>query len=98
MPDRVSQWRQSFFRKQLYIITYRMYLKARDEIKNLSSDLLADLGMESEEEEDAAMGNQCKPMTHWPEFFDVNAVAHVRKSDLKPRPKLNNFKSMESML
>jgi len=37
-------------------------------------------------------------MTEWPEFFEVNEVAHVRKSDLKPKPKLNNFKSMESLL
>ena len=98
LPEKVSQWRQSFFRRQLYITTYRMFLKARDEIKNLSSDLLADLGMDSEDEDDAMQDNQCKPMTHWPEFFDVNAVAPIRKSDLKPRPKLNNFKSMESML
>ena len=52
LPDKVSQWRQSFFRKQLYITTYRMFLKARDEIKNLSSDLLADLGMDSEDEDE----------------------------------------------
>ena len=76
-----------------------MFLKTRDEIKNLSSDLYADLGMDSEEEDDVdRYGNESKPMTQWPEFFDINTVAHVRKSDLKPRPKLNNFKSMESML
>ena len=58
----------------------------------MSSDLYADLGMESEDEEDG------KPMTQWPEFFDVNEVANVRKSELKAKPKLNNFKSMESLL
>ena len=92
MPTKASEWRLSFFRKQLYVMTYRMFLKAREDLKQMSSDLYADLGMESEEEEDG------KPMTHWPDFFDANEVAQVRKSDLKPKPKLNNFKSMESLL
>ena len=92
MPTKASEWRLSFFRKQLYVMTYRMFLKAREDLKQMSSDLYADLGMESEVEEDG------KPMTHWPDFFDANEVAQVRKSDLKPKPKLNNFKSMESLL
>ena len=37
-------------------------------------------------------------MTEWPEFFDVDAVDSVRKTELKPKPKLNNFKSIESLL
>jgi hypothetical protein len=37
-------------------------------------------------------------MSFWPEFFDVDAVPPVRKTDLKQKPKLNQFKSMESLL
>jgi len=37
-------------------------------------------------------------MTSWPEFFEVDAVPPVRKTDLKQKPKLNQFKSMESLL
>ena len=69
MPTKASEWRLQFFRKQLYVMTYRMFLKAREDLKQMSSDLYADLGMESEEEEDG------KPMTHWPDFFDANEVA-----------------------
>lgn len=95
MPNKVSEWRLQFFRKQLYVLTYRMFLKTREDLKQMSSDLYADLGMESDEEEEAAGG---KPMSRWPDFFDVNEVAHVRRSELKPKPRLNNFKSMESLL
>ena len=37
-------------------------------------------------------------LTEWPEFFNVDAVPHIRKSELKPKPKPTSFKSMESLL
>ena len=49
------------------------------------------MGLDSIEDE----GNN---MTEWPEFFEVDSVDSVDKSDLKPKPKLSNFKSMESLL
>lgn len=37
-------------------------------------------------------------MTEWPDFFTVNNLPPVRKTELKPKPRLNNFKSMENLL
>ena len=37
-------------------------------------------------------------MQEWPDFFQVDDVPPVRKTDLKPKPKLGNFRSMESLL
>ena len=93
LPNEIAQWRLAFFRRQLYIMTYRYFLKERDEIRKLSSDLYADLGMDSNEDQD-----ESKPLGQWPEFFDVNSVPQVRKSELKPRPKLNNFKSIDCII
>ena len=89
MTDRQAEWRLAFFREQLYSLTYRQYLKAKDEIKLISAEMYAEMGIESEEED---------MMTEWPDFFEVDNVANVRKTDLKPKPKLNNYKSTESLL
>lgn len=39
-----------------------------------------------------------KTLTEWPDFFEVDSVELVQKTELKPKPKLSNFKSMESLL
>ena len=49
------------------------------------------MGLEQEEEEGRAM-------TEWPDFFEVNSVERVPQFELKAKPKLNNFKSMENLL
>ena len=74
-------------------MTYRKYKKARDDLKNMSPDLCEEMGLESDDD-DMELIN----MTSWPEFFEVNNVEKVRKTELKPKPKLNNFKSIESLL
>ena len=59
----------------------------------MSPELCEEMGLDSEDD-DMDLIN----MTEWPEFFDVDAVDSVRKTELKPKPKLNNFKSIESLL
>ena len=64
-------------------MTYRQFLKSREEIKKMSIDLYADMGMGDEAEDQA--------MKEWPEFFEVDNIPPVRKSELKSKPRLNNF-------
>ena len=52
LSEDVAKWRLDFFRNQLYTMTYHQFIKARDEIKNLSPDLYEDLGMDSDNGED----------------------------------------------
>ena len=60
----------------------------------MSPELCEEMGLDSDDD-DMDLIN----MTEWPEFFDVEtAVDSVRKTELKPKPKLNNFKSIESLL
>ena len=59
----------------------------------MSPELCEEMGLDSDDD-DMDLIN----MTEWPEFFDVDAVDTVRKTELKPKPKLNNFKSIESLL
>lgn len=59
----------------------------------MSPELCEEMGLDSDDD-DMDLIN----MTEWPEFFDVDAVDSVRKTELKPKPKLNNFKSIESLL
>ena len=47
------------------------------------------MGLDSEEE------NQ---MNEWPEFFEIDSVDQIAVADLKPKPKLGSFKSMENLL
>lgn len=62
-------------------MTYRQFLKSREEIKKMSIDLYADMGIDDDVE----------VMTEWPEFFEVNNIPMVRMSELKSKPRLNNF-------
>ena len=66
-----------------------MFQRASEELKQKSSDLYADMGLDSEEE------NQ---MNEWPEFFEIDSVDQIAVADLKPKPKLGSFKSMENLL
>ena len=74
-------------------MTYRKYKKAREDLKTMSPELCEEMGLESDDDDMQLMN-----LTEWPEFFDVNNVEKVRKTELKPKPKLNNFKSIESLL
>ena len=89
IPQKAVDWRLKFFRKQLYIKTYRLFQHAREELKQKSSDLYEDMGLDSDEE---------NLMNEWPEFFEIDSVENIAKFDLKPKPKLGSFKSMENML
>jgi hypothetical protein len=82
----------AYFRRQLYETTYRHFLKTRDEIKNMSPDLLEEMGLDSDADEDLAN------MTEWPEYFEVHEVPKLMKTQLKHRPKLRDFSSMEGLL
>ena len=90
MTHKIADWRLQFFREQLYVTTYRMYLKSREDIKELSPDLYDEMCLSDDDDNNL--------MTSWPDFFEVDNVAPVRKTDLKQKPRLNNFKSMESLL
>ena len=59
----------------------------------MSPELCEEMGLDSDDDDMDFIN-----MTEWPEFFDVDAVDSVRKTELKPKPKLNNFKSIESLL
>ena len=50
LPSTVSEWRTQFFRRQLYIMTYQYFRKAREEIKVQSADLYNDLGIEDDDD------------------------------------------------
>ena len=36
--------------------------------------------------------------SEWPDFFQVEDIPPVRKSELKPKPKVAGFKSMTNLL
>ena len=75
------------------MMTYKKYRKARDELMTMSPELCEQMGIEADDDDMELMN-----MTEWPEFFEVDNVDHVRKCELKPKPKLNNFKSIENLL
>jgi len=83
-----GEWRLAYFRRQLYEITYKQYLKTRADIKFMSPDLYADMGLDSDQEE----------MTSWPEFYNVDEVPKLLRTELKQKPKLKYFTSMEAVL
>ncbi len=82
----------AFFCRQLYETTYRHFLKTKDEIKKMSPELLEEMGLDSDD------GEEGPNMTEWPEYFEVNEVPKLMKTELKPKPKLKDFRSMESLL
>ena len=92
IPEKVGAWRLAYFRKQLYETTYKHFLKTREEIKNMSPGLCEELGLSSDEEDDNLA------MTEWPDYFVVDEVPKLMKAELKSKPKLRDFKSMESLL
>ena len=55
-------------------------MKARSDLKHTSADLCADLGMSDDDSQ--------AEMDQWPDFFDVDSVPQVRKTELKPKPKV----------
>lgn len=66
VPERVTQWRLNYFRRQLYEITYSHFLKTRADMRDMSPELCEDMGLDSDDEEgDIALGR-------WPEYFEVN--------------------------
>lgn len=67
IPDKVGQWRLQYFREQLYSITYRVFLKAKEDLKGLGADLCKDMGLSDGDSDD----ENNEPMTEWPEFFEV---------------------------
>lgn len=58
-------------------------MKARSDLKHTSADLCADLGMSDDDSQ--------AEMDQWPDFFDVDSVPQVRKTELKPKPKVQGF-------
>jgi len=86
----VSEWRQVFFRRQLYEITYKQYLKTIKLIKESSPEMYEEMGLDQDLLEDH--------LTEWPEFFDIEDIPKLLKAELKAKPKLKDFKSMESYL
>lgn len=71
-----------------------MFLKAKEDLKGLSADLCKDMGLSDGDSDD----ENSTPMTEWPEFFEVEDVPPVRKTDLWQKPRMKDFKSMENML
>ena len=61
------------------------------ELKHTSPELYEEMGLDN-------IDHVGKTLTEWPDFFEVDSVEPVQKSELKPRPKLSSFKSMESLL
>lgn len=90
VPPRVCEWRREYFRRQLYEITYRQFLKTREEIREISPDLFHDLGGGSNDEDDV--------IDSWPEYFDVENVPRLLKSELKSKPKVRSVSSVSNML
>ena len=74
-------------------MTYKKYRLAREDLLNMSPDLCEEMGIEADDDDMDLMN-----ATEWPEFFEVDNVDPVRKYELKPKPKLNNFKSIENLL
>ena len=64
-------------------MTYRMYKKQKEDLKTDSPGLFEEMGLESDDDD-----MQLMSMTEWPDFFDVDKVDEVRKTELKPKPKL----------
>ena len=58
----------------------------------MSPGLCEELGLSSDEEDDNLA------MTEWPDYFVVDEVPKLMKQELKSKPKLRDFKSMESLL
>ncbi len=73
IPSRVSEWRKAYFRRQLYETTYRHFLKTKEDIRNMSPELLEEMGLDSEADEDIPN------MQEWPEYFEVSEVPKLMK-------------------
>ena len=58
----------------------------------MSPELLEEMGLDSEADEDISN------MQEWPEYFEVSEVPKLMKQELKQKPKLKDFRSMESLL
>ena len=65
MSNKIAEWRQEFFRMQLYSTTYKFYLRCKEELQALPADMCAEMGIDPDE----ADFDQDGPMTEWPEFF-----------------------------